>query len=106
MPPQNKDPAPEYFVVKGEIELPSESRPSTAAQLVIELEDVSRADAASQVVKRMRLPATNINQPGPIVFDLEVPKAAIDEKSLYSIRVHVDLNGSGEVERGDYITTQ
>lgn len=73
---------------------------------MIELEDVSRADAASQVVTRMRFPATKIHQPGLILFDLAVPKDAIDEKSLYSIRAHVDINGSGEVERGDYITTQ
>jgi hypothetical protein len=35
-----------------------------------------------------------------------VPAGLIDRRGSYSLRVHVDVTGSGEVERGDMITTQ
>jgi len=45
-------------------------------------------------------------EPGKAVpFELEVPVEAIDEKGIYSVRAHVDVSGSGEVEEGDLLST-
>jgi hypothetical protein len=34
-----------------------------------------------------------------------VPTGAIDPKKRYSVQVHVDVNGSGHVTKGDYVST-
>lgn len=100
------DPASKPRVVRGEIELPPGAPPVSPARVRVELEDVSRADAPSQVIASCRLKGRRPQRPAPIPFELEVPAGLIDERHRYSIRVHIDLGGTGEVEKGDYVTVQ
>lgn len=97
---------PDSRIVHGEIELPSDAPAFTPAKVVVELEDVSRADAPSHVVKRLQLATGAVRGGDTISFALEVPAGALNERNLYTVRVHVDVSGSGEVEHGDYITVQ
>lgn len=97
---------PEPRVVHGEIELPPDATAFTPAHVLVELEDISRADAPSQVVVCLQVVPGELRGGDLIPFALEVPVGALNERHLYSVRVHVDVSGSGEVERGDYITTQ
>lgn len=39
-------------------------------------------------------------------FAVDVPAGRIDPRYSYSVRVHIDTSGSGEVERGDLVSTQ
>jgi len=93
-------------IVRGEIELPSDTRDVAPERVVIEVEDISRADAPSQVVAHLQLETGELQGGDLIPFSLEVPAGALDERHLYSVSVHVDMSGSGEVESGDYITVQ
>lgn len=97
---------PKPRIIRGEIELPPDAPTFKPAHVLVELEDISRADAPSQVVARLRL-VTGVLHGGDLIpFALEVLDSALDERNLYSVRVHVDMSGSGEVEHGDYITMQ
>lgn len=97
---------PESHVVYGKIELPSAAPALTPAHVLVELEDISRADAPSEVVASLQLTPEVLRGGDLIPFELEVPAGALNERSLYSVRVHVDMSGSGKVELGDYITMQ
>lgn len=93
-------------LVQGQIVLPTTELPPKAAEVVIQVEDVSRADAPSTVVGEQRQVNVPL-RPGAIIpFAVEVPEELIDQRCSYSIRVHVDVPGSGDVQRGDLISTQ
>ena len=93
-------------VVHGEVTLPAEAEPVDAAEVVIQVEDVSRADAPSVVVAEQRLHGVSLQPGEALPFDVEVPGERIDPSSHYSVRVHVDVSGSGDVERGDFVSTR
>jgi putative lipoprotein len=97
---------PRFRVVRGTIELPEADLPDQAATLVIRLENVSRADAASTVVAEQRLNPVVLSGRSTLAFELEIPAGQIDERDRYSVSVHIDVSGSGELERGDLITKQ
>jgi uncharacterized lipoprotein YbaY len=97
---------PDLRLVRGEIMLPHDLTTFTPAHVLIELEDISRADAPSQVVARLLLPPQELHGDDLIPFTLGVTASALNEQHIYSIRVHVDVSGSGQVERGDYVTVQ
>lgn len=91
--------------VTGEIVLPSGDLPAAPVTVRTRVEDVSRADAPSIVigeqVQTVRL------KPGVVIpFAVDVPPGAVDERRWYSVSVHVDVNGSGRPDTGDFLTTQ
>jgi putative lipoprotein len=93
-------------LVRGEIVLPAGELPDQAAEVVVQVEDVSRADAPSRVVGEQRLRRVELLPGGRLAFEIEVPADELDERMSYSVRAHVDVSGSGEVEPGDLVTTQ
>src|SRR5512138_55033 len=93
-------------VIHGQLVLPKSELPSEAASVLVQIEDVSRADAPSGVVAEQRLPGVRLQPGGVIGFSIEVPNDRINPRSRYSVRAHVDVSGSGEVERGDLVSTQ
>jgi uncharacterized lipoprotein YbaY len=97
---------PESRVIRGEITIPPDAPPFTPAQAVVELEDISRADAPSEVVARLKLTPGELRGGDVISFTLDVPADKLNESHLYSVRVHLDLTGSQEIKVGDYITVQ
>jgi putative lipoprotein len=93
-------------IVRGEVALPPGTGPLAAAQVVVRVEDVSRADAPSVVIGEQRFTGTDVAEADRIPFAVEIPADLIDERATYAVSVHVDVSGSGKVERGDLITTQ
>jgi putative lipoprotein len=86
--------------------MPRNAAARGAAELIVQIEDVSRADAPSKVVAETRIPNPRLEPGKAVPFELEVPEAAIEDKGMYSVRAHVDMSGSGEVEEGDLLSTQ
>lgn len=39
-------------------------------------------------------------------FTVEIPAGLIDDRRSYSVRVHIDMSGSGIVKVGDFVSTQ
>jgi putative lipoprotein len=93
-------------VVRGFILLPTAIMPGIAAQVVVKVEDISRADAPAIVVGEQRLASVFLSSGGRVPFEIQVPAERIDERGSYSVSAHIDLGGSGQVEPGDYISTQ
>jgi putative lipoprotein len=91
--------------VRGRIVLPQGDLPSEAAMIVVAVEDVSRADAPSTVVAEQHLEHVSLAG-GEVAFDVDVPSGLIEERAHYTVRVHVDVTGTGIVERGDLVSTQ
>jgi putative lipoprotein len=92
--------------VRGEIILPSADLPSESADLIVQVEDVSRADAPSVVIAEQRQSGISLRDGAVLPFVVEVPAELVDEHHNYSVRVHVDVSGSGEVNVGDLVSTQ
>lgn len=85
--------------------LPQGELPPEAALIVVAVEDVSRADAPSTVVAEQHLEHVSLAG-GEVHFEVEVPGGLIQERAHYTVRVHVDVTGTGIVERGDLVSTQ
>ncbi len=90
--------------VRGHVSLPPDSPRLRAARLLVEVRDVSRADAPSQVVGAQVQADVPLSPGGRVPFAVEVPD--LDPTSSYGLRVHVDLSGTGTLEPGDLISTQ
>jgi uncharacterized lipoprotein YbaY len=92
-------------VVRGTVVLPQDHASGEIGDVIVQVEDVSRADAPSVVVGEYRRKGVNLDQ-GALPFDIEVPADTIDPRHSYSVRVHVDMTSSGLVEAGDYVSTE
>ncbi|HXQ70133.1 MAG TPA: YbaY family lipoprotein [Pyrinomonadaceae bacterium] len=96
----------ETNTVRGQVVLPNVELPNQTADLIVQVEDVSRADAPSQVVGEQRVSGVQISPGQVLPFEIEIPTGQVDPNRSYSVRAHVDMTGSGKVETGDLITTQ
>ena len=97
---------PQETTVHGVVVLPPGELPAEAAELVVQVEDVSRADAPSTVIGEQRLSRVPLSPGSAIPFALDVPAGLVESGHSYSVRAHVDVSGSGEVEVGDLVSTQ
>ncbi len=96
----------ETRTVRGEIILPSANLPAEIADLIVQVEDVSRADAPSVVIAEQRQSGVSLRGGAVVSFVVEVLAELVDEHHDYSVRVHIDVSGSGEVNVGDLVSTQ
>lgn len=87
----------------GDILLPVNAPSRTAAFVLIEVRDVSVADAPSVVVAQHRLLASELQPGGHIPFGLQVPEVA-PGRSL-ALRVHISLEGIRQPQPGDLLST-
>jgi putative lipoprotein len=90
--------------VRGWIHMPQGEVPPEAATILVAVEDVSRADAPSIVLAEQRLEHVPLG--GDVAFEVDVPGWLVEERARYTVRVHVDVTGTGIVERGDLVSTQ
>jgi putative lipoprotein len=90
--------------VKGEIVLPADAPEREAKTVLIEVRDVSVADAPSQVVATTRLANIECRPNERIPFELPTPEAPASR--MLAVRVHVDWDGDGSVSSGDLLTTE
>ena len=96
----------ETNTVRGEVVLPNTELPNQTADVIVQVEDVSRADAPSIVVAEQRMSGVPVRAGQVLPFSVEIPAEHVDPKHSYSVRAHVDMSGSGEVEVGDLISTK
>ncbi|MFF7776108.1 YbaY family lipoprotein [Streptomyces tanashiensis] len=90
--------------ITGFVSLPSDTPAGTAAALVVEVHDVSLADAPSRVVGAQVQTNVWLSPGGRVPFHVNVPE--LDPSASYGLRVHIDRSGSGALESGDLINTQ
>ncbi len=91
--------------VRGRIALPSEIPVEKATAVVVQVQDVSRMDAPSEVLAEQRFEHVDLEEGGELPFEVQLPADLVDQRRRYSMRVHVDVNGTGNVTKGDYVST-
>lgn len=92
--------------VSGEIVLPDGVVMPDRATVRVRVEDVSRADGEAEVVGENVQEDVELPGPGGRLR-FAVPLANDhDPAGDYALRVHIDVTGSGEVDLGDFVTTQ
>lgn len=96
----------EKRVVRGEIALPVEAVLTEPADVMVYVEDVSRADAPAIVVGQQRQSGVSLRPGASLPFEIEIPADSVDERGFYSVRAHVDHSQSGDVTIGDLVSTQ
>ena len=83
--------------------MPANAATGAAKLVLIEVRDVSLADAPSVVVAEQRLTNVALKPNGQIGFKLAVPEVASNR--TLSLRAHVSIDGSGLAKSGDLLTT-
>lgn len=90
-------------ILTGDIILPADTPNIQFADVLIEVRDISDADAPSQLIKEKRLHKVQLKPKGLIHFKINVPEA--EAGRILSFRVHINKDGSGRVNEGDLLTT-
>ena len=92
--------------VRGEIVLPEGVPADEPAYIRVQVEDVSRADAPSEVIGEWRRDVDRLGDLRFVPFEVTVPTERIDERRLYSVRAHVAFRATGEIADGDFLSMQ
>jgi hypothetical protein len=97
--------APTLPTIRGTIEFVGATEPVTGETLYIKLEDLSRPDLGIRRITERLIPdfSTDASDPGRYryIINYQEPRPFGE----YAVEVHLDVDGSGEVDRGDYVTT-
>jgi hypothetical protein len=94
------------LLAKGKITFQEGAAPFTGATVYVHLENTTVLDVASKVV------ACYVER--DVAFDPKTARdlsfviagQAPDPRASYSVRVHIDVDGDGEVSQGDFVSTQ
>jgi len=90
--------------VSGEIVFPPDAPVLQAGTVRVLVEDVSLADAGATVVGETVLDGAGAGAGSSLQFAVNVPQ--VNDAQHYSVRVHVDADGSGAISTGDLVSTQ
>jgi hypothetical protein len=96
------DEAGQPRIVHVHVRLPRGASAPQDALLRVQVLDVSVADRAADVVAGVAVPLATGAQEADV--DVPVPIGLIDRRASYSVFVHVDCTGSGEIEVGDFLS--
>ena len=90
--------------VAGEVVVPRGVTAHVVPLVVVEVSDVSLADASAVTLARLELADVLVEPGGRIPFRLDVPEAA--RNARLAVHAHVDANGTRAFSEGDLLTTQ
>jgi hypothetical protein len=84
------------------VQLPRGASAPTGALLRVQVNDTSIADRAADVVAGVTVPLAAGAAQADV--DVPVPVGLVDRRASYSVFVHVDCTGTGEIEVGDFLS--
>ncbi len=93
-------------MIEGRVHFVDVSSSIPHATVYVRLEDVSLADAPSKVIAEELIPNISIEAEGQPSVPFSIRTPGLDERTVYTLTVHVDVGGSGEITLGDYITME
>lgn len=102
--PINAEP-PTLPTIRGTIEFVGAAEPITGETLYIRLEDLSRPDLGKRRITERVIPSFSTEASDPGRFRYTINYQEPRPFGEYAVEVHLDVDGSGEVDRGDYVTT-
>ncbi len=92
--------------IHGEVILPTSGVNAGPADVIVQVEDISRADAPSIVVGEERKSGVWVKPGDVLPFTIEIPAANVNNAHNYSVRAHISRSKSRDVEAGDLLSTQ
>ena len=94
------------MLIEGEISFQDLESPIDGATIYLKVEDVSQADGPSETIAEHILSNVSVWGPGAnsIPFSVDAPLAS-NMRDL-NLRIHVDVDGTGRVSVGDYVTVR
>ena len=93
-------------LVTGKVVFDKGSQPFSDATVYVRLVDVSRVDAASEIVAERVLRAVSLDMRTETSFAFSIPGKLPSQTARYNISVHIDVDNDGKLSKGDYFTTQ
>jgi uncharacterized lipoprotein YbaY len=75
----------------------------SGATAYIHLLDVSKMDAPPETIAQQLI--KDIKYPSDEKIDFSLKGRIKDERGMYIVSVHIDVDGDGQISIGDYITT-
>src|SRR4051812_26144601 len=93
-------------VVTGRVMFGSDAQSFSGATVRVKLEDVSRADAPAQVLTEQLIHNVSYTPRSAAAVSFALAGVVLDERRDYVVRVHVDLDGDGQIQPGDYISVE
>ena len=102
--PINAEP-PTLPTIRGTIEFVGATELVTGETLYIRLEDLSRPDLGKRRITERAIPSFSTEASDPGRFRYTINYQEPRPFGEYAVEVHLDVDGSGEVDRGDYVTT-
>jgi Type III secretion system lipoprotein chaperone (YscW) len=91
--------------LNGTIEFQDVTEPSSNATVHVRVQETVRVDAPAVTVAEAVIRNVDI-APGAKSTPFTVRGIPRKASARYTVRVHVDVDGSGVVSRGDYVSTQ
>lgn len=93
-------------LLRGEIVFEEGAPSFGGATLFVSLRDTSYADAPAEVVAAEVLTGVSYDARAPNRIPFTLRGRIPEETADYTVSVHVDLDGDGEVGRGDFVNVQ
>ena len=97
--------SPTLPTVRGTIEFVGATEPITGETLYIRFVDLSRPDLGKRLVTERVIPnfSTEASDPGRFRYAINYQEPR--PFGEYAVEVHLDVDGSGEIDRGDHVTS-
>ncbi len=96
---------PTLPTIRGTIEFVGATEPITGELLYIRLDDLSRPDLGKRRITERAIPGFSTEPSDPERFRYTINYQEPRTFGEYGLEVHLDVDGSGKVDRGDYVTT-
>jgi uncharacterized lipoprotein YbaY len=93
-------------LVKGKITFEEVAPPFRGATMHVRLESITAADVASEAVADYVERDVAFDPKTSSDLSFAIAGNAPDPRASYAVRVHIDIDGDGEVSQGDFISMQ
>jgi hypothetical protein len=94
------------LLVKGNVTFEKAARPFTGATMHVRLERITGADIASETVGAYVKRGIAFDPSTSDDLSFTIAGSRADPRASYVVRVHIDIDGDGEVSKGDFISMQ
>lgn len=91
------------LVIPISIDLPSDISGAKAKTVLVEVRDTSLADAPSSLLAQRQLHDIQLIPNGHLETAISIPNKS--PQQVLTVRVHVSMDGSGDIKPGDLLTT-
>ncbi|WP_370576005.1 protease inhibitor I42 family protein [Methanomethylovorans sp.] len=97
---------PAQDLLTGAVSFEEQNISFSNATAYVTIKDVSIADASAIVVEEQVISDLSITHGANSTFQYAIATTKLEDGKEYSLSVHIDVDGDGNVSQADYVTTQ